>query len=158
MAVAEVIKYFEDNQLSFNIMELDASTATVQDAAIAHNVDPDRIAKSIALQAGDRRILLVTSGTSRIDNKRFKALFSVKPRMLKAEDVLIATGHPVGGVCPFGLRTEMEVFLDISLKAYETVFPAAGAPNASVEIEPETLREITHAAWVEVCRMPETTE
>ncbi|SCZ79356.1 YbaK/EbsC family protein [Acidaminobacter hydrogenoformans] len=155
MSVSDVKKFFEDHNLSFEIMELEDSTATVELAAAAHNVVPDQIAKSIALYAGDEKFLLVTSGMSRLDNKKFKATFKAKPRMMSAEDVLEATGHPVGGVCPFGLKTEMKICLDASLKRFDTVFPAAGAHNASIEISPERLKEITHGTWVDVCKNPE---
>lgn len=155
MSVSDVRKFFKDHQLEFEIMELEESTATVTLAATAHGVHPDRIAKSIALSAGSRHVLLVTTGTSRVDNKLFKAVFSAKPRMLGAEDVLALTGHPVGGVCPFALKTPMEIFLDDSLKAFDTVFPAAGAPNASIEITPDKLRDITNAEWIKVCQRPD---
>lgn len=155
MAVSDVRKFFEQYNLSFEIMELEDSTATVDLAAAAHNVEPDRIAKSIALYAGEEKFLLVASGMSRLDNKKFKTAFKAKPRMMTAEDVLEATGHPVGGVCPFGLRTDMKICLDASLKHFETVFPAAGAPNASIEISPARLQEITNGTWVDVCKSPE---
>lgn len=155
MAVSDVRNFFEKHHLSFDIMELEDSTATVDLAAAAHNVEPDQIAKSIALYAGEEKFLLVTSGMSRLDNKKFKSTFKAKPRMMTAEDVLEATGHPVGGVCPFGLKTDMKICLDASLKRFETVFPAAGAPNASIEISPERLQEITNGTWVDVCKSPE---
>ena len=155
MAVSDVKKFFKDHNLRFEIMELEDSTATVELAAAAHNVVPDQIAKSIALYAGEEKFLLVTSGMSRLDNKKFKATFKAKPRMMSAEDVLEATGHPVGGVCPFGLRTEMKICLDASLKRFSTVFPAAGAHNASIEISPERLQEITQGTWVDVCKNPD---
>ena len=158
MAVSDVRKFFEQHNLSFEIMELEDSTATVELAAAAHNVEPDQIAKSIALSAGEEKFLLVTSGMSRLDNKKFKNAFKVKPKMMTAEDVLEATGHPVGGVCPFGLRTNMNIYLDTSLKRFETVFPGAGAPNASIEISPERLQEVTNGTWVDVCKSPEGSE
>jgi prolyl-tRNA editing enzyme YbaK/EbsC (Cys-tRNA(Pro) deacylase) len=155
MAVSDVKHFFRLHNLDYEIMELEESTATVELAAAAHNVVPDRIAKSIAITAGELKVLLVTSGMSRLDNKKFKAAFSVKPRMMNGEDVLESTGHPVGGVCPFGLRTEMKICLDASLRHYETVFPAAGAQNASIEISPERLQEITQGEWVDVCKLAE---
>ena len=156
MAVAEVKRFFEEHRLNYEIMELEASTATVELAAAAHQVLPDQIAKSIALYAGEEKILLVTSGMSRLDNKKFKAAFRAKPRMMSAEEVLSYTGHPVGGVCPFGLKSDFKIYLDTSLKDYETVFPAAGAHNASIEIPPDQLQAITGATWAEVCRKPDS--
>ena len=155
MAVSDVREFFKQRDLNFEIMELEDSTATVELAAAAHNVEPDQIAKTIALNVGEEKFLLVTSGMSKLDNKKFRTTFNAKPRMMNAEDVLESTGHPVGGVCPFGLRTEMKIYLDNSLKHFKTVFPGAGAPNASIEISPEQLQEITNGTWVDVCKNPE---
>ena len=133
-------------------MVTEGSSATVALAADAHNVDPDQIAKTICLKAGDTILLVVTAGTKRLDNRKFRDRFSAKPRMLGAEDVVEATSHPVGGVCPFGLPSALPIYCDISLKNYAEVVPAAGATNAAVRITPDHMAALTGAEWVDVCQ------
>lgn len=133
-------------------MVTEGSSATVALAAEAHNVDPDQIAKTICLKAGDTILLVVTAGTKRLDNRKFRDRFSAKPRMLGAEDVVEATSHPVGGVCPFGLPSALPIYCDISLKNYAEVVPAAGATNAAVRITPDHMAALTGAEWVDVCQ------
>lgn len=127
------------------------SSATVALAADAHGVVPAQIAKTICLRVGDAPLLVVASGTARLDNRKFKDRFGGKPRMLDAAEVLAATGHPVGGVCPFGLPSPLPVYCDRSLRAFAEVVPAAGATNAAVRIAPERLAELVRADWVDVC-------
>jgi prolyl-tRNA editing enzyme YbaK/EbsC (Cys-tRNA(Pro) deacylase) len=136
------------------VIELPASTATVALAAEAHGVEPGRIAKTLSLRVGDDVILLVTRGDVRLDNQKFKATFRTKPKMLDAADVEAATGHPVGGVSPFGLLRAPRVYCDVSLKDFDEVLPAAGATNAAVRIRPERLAELTGAEWVDVTSPP----
>ena len=131
---------------------MDESTATVELAAKAHGVEPALIAKSIAMQLKDRNILIVTKGDARIDNRKYKDTFKTKCKMLKADVVLEVTGHPVGGVCPFGLKSELDIFLDTSLKDFEYIYPAAGSTNSSIKITPDELQRIANASWVDVCR------
>jgi prolyl-tRNA editing enzyme YbaK/EbsC (Cys-tRNA(Pro) deacylase) len=121
-------------------------------AAEAHGVDPDQIAKTICLKAGDTILLVVTAGMKRLDNRKFRDRFAAKPRMLGAEEVVEVTSHPVGGVCPFGLPSDLPVYCDVSLKNYAEVVPAAGAINAAVRISPERLVQLTKAEWVDVCQ------
>ena len=101
---------------------------------------------------GDRVVLVVTSGTARLDNRKFKDRFLAKPRMLDADEALTATSHPVGGICPFGLPTPLPVFCDVSLRAFSEVVPAAGDTNAAVRLEPERMAALTGAEWVDVCQ------
>ena len=134
------------------MLETETSSATVALAAEAHDVDPDQIAKTICLKAGDTILLVVTAGMKRLDNRKFRDRFAAKPRMLGAEEVVEVTSHPVGGVCPFGLPSDLPVYCDVSLKNYAEVVPAAGAINAAVRISPERLVQLTKAEWVDVCQ------
>jgi prolyl-tRNA editing enzyme YbaK/EbsC (Cys-tRNA(Pro) deacylase) len=123
----------------------------VELAAQAHGVEPDQIAKTICLRAGEQAMLLVTNGTSRLNNLKFKNRFGVKARMLGPDEVLTLTSHPVGGVCPFGLPSPLPVYCDVSLKRFDEVVPAAGAINAAVRISPERMAEIVCAEWADLC-------
>ncbi len=133
------------------IIELTSSTATVEQAAAGHGVTPAQIAKTLSFRVRDRDLLLVTSGMARLDNKKAKAVFGGKPRMLGAQEVAAITGHPVGGVCPFGLATPLPVYCDVSLKAFDEVVPAAGSIHSAVRINPLRMAEIVGAQWVDVC-------
>ncbi|WP_205481824.1 YbaK/EbsC family protein [Sphingomonas arenae] len=136
------------------IIEAHASTATVADAAIALNVEPGRIAKTLSIRVKETILLLVTRGDARLDNGKCKMALGGRPRMLGAEETLEATGHPVGGVCPFGLTLPLPIYCDVSLRAFDQVYPAAGSRNASVEITPTRLAELVGAHWVDVCTVP----
>lgn len=152
MSLQSVRDFFETRQLDLPIIELDVSTATVALAAQAHGVEPGRIAKTLAFRLGDGRvILLVTSGDRRIDNQKFKLAFG-KGKMLAVEEVAELTGHPVGGVCPFGLAQPLAIYLDTSLQSYDLVLPAAGATHSAVQISPEQMADVTQGEWVEVCQ------
>jgi len=131
------------------------STATVETAARALGVEPGRIAKTLAVRAGDHLFLLVARGDTRLDNRKSKDAFGARPRMLGPEETLEVTGHPVGGVCPFGLATPLPVYLDVSLKAFDVVYPAGGSLNTSVEVPTERLFDLVGERWVDLCRLPE---
>jgi prolyl-tRNA editing enzyme YbaK/EbsC (Cys-tRNA(Pro) deacylase) len=151
MSVQSVKAFFAEHAPDLHVIELDVSTATVGEAAAGHNVEPGQIAKTLALRIGDDVVLLVAKGTSRLDNKKFKAQFSAKPRMLGLDEVERETGHPVGGVCPFGLVKPLKVYCDIALRDYNEVVPAAGGTKAAVRIAPERIAALTHAEWIDVC-------
>lgn len=136
------------------IIEVAASTATVDEAAQALGVAPSRIAKTLAVRAG-AVFLLVTRGDARLDNAKCKARFGTRPRMLGAEETLALTGHPVGGVCPFGLLTALPIYVDVSLRGFELIYPAAGSLNSSVEVAPERLAALVATDWVDLCRAPD---
>lgn len=154
MSLQSVRDFFSARQLDLPIIELEVSTATVDLAAEAHGVEPGRIAKTLSFRLGDgSAILLVTRGDARIDNRKFKEALG-KGRMLPAEEVEVLTGHPVGGVCPFGLAQPLPIYLDHSLRAYDEVLPAAGAVHSAVRISPSRLAEVTGGTWVDVCRLP----
>ncbi|MBJ3778888.1 YbaK/EbsC family protein [Acuticoccus mangrovi] len=152
MSLASVRSFLAVHAPDLTVIETEQSSATVALAAEAHGVEPGQIAKTIALRAGDEVRIVVASGTARLDNKKVRDTFGGKGRMLDAEEVLAVTGHPVGGVCPFGLATPLAVYCDASLRAYAEVVPAAGAPNAAVRIATARLAAITGATWVDVCR------
>jgi prolyl-tRNA editing enzyme YbaK/EbsC (Cys-tRNA(Pro) deacylase) len=152
MSLQSVRDFFLARQLDIPIIELDESTATVALAAQAHGVEPGRIAKTLAFRLGDGRvILLVASGDRRIDNQKFKLVFG-KGKMLAVEEVAELTGHPVGGVCPFGLAQPLAIYLDTSLQSYDEVLPAAGATHSAVRISPTQMADVTQGEWVEVCQ------
>jgi prolyl-tRNA editing enzyme YbaK/EbsC (Cys-tRNA(Pro) deacylase) len=132
------------------------STATVIEAADVLGVAPARIAKTLALRVGDAVFLVLARGDARIDNAKTKAEFGGRPRMLSAEDAFEVTGHRVGGVCPFGLATAVPVYCDVSLRGFDTVFPAAGSLTSSVEAAPERLAALVSQRWVDICKLPET--
>jgi prolyl-tRNA editing enzyme YbaK/EbsC (Cys-tRNA(Pro) deacylase) len=151
MTIAAVREFFATRNLDLPIIELEVNTATVALAAEAHGVEPGRIAKTLAFRLGDGRVVLVVAaGDVRVNHGKFKGVFG-KGKMLNAEDVVALTGHPVGGVCPFGLAEPLPVYLDASLKAYDEVLPAAGSVNSAVRIGIELLAEVTHGEWVDVC-------
>ncbi|MEJ7927372.1 YbaK/EbsC family protein [Sphingobium sp. AN641] len=137
------------------IIDQGVSTATVAQAAQALGVEPARIAKTLSLRAGDRVVVVVTRGDARLHNGKAKAALGTKPRMLSADEVEALTGHPVGGVCPFGLATPLPVYCDLSLKAFATVYPAAGSRTASVELTPDRLAALTGAQWIDICTLPQ---
>jgi len=152
VSLASVRAFFAERAPDIAVIELDVSTATVAEAAAAYGVEPGQIAKTLSLQAGDRTVLLVTAGDARLDNAKAKAAFGGKVKMLDLAEVEGVTGHPVGGVCPFGLATSLPVYCDVSLKAWDVVIPAAGDIHAAVRISPDRMLELTGAAWVDACR------
>ncbi|WES69115.1 YbaK/EbsC family protein [Superficieibacter sp. HKU1] len=151
MSLQSVRQFFADRAPDVEIIELSQSTATVALAAAAHRVEPGQIAKTLSLKVKDDVILVVAKGDARLDNKKLKSVFGAKARMLSSDEVVIMTGHPVGGVCPFGLENPLAVYCDISLRQYQEVFPAAGAIHSAVRIAPERMAQLTDATWVDVC-------
>lgn len=155
MSLESVREHFAKAAPDLEIIVTDQSSATVDLAAAAHGVSPGQIAKTLSFQLKDRIFLVVARGDARMDNKKAKAAFGGKVKMLGLEEVEKLTGHPVGGVCPFGLAQPLKVYCDVSLKDFDIVIPAAGATNAAVRIAPERMAEITNADWVDVCQSPE---
>ena len=151
MSIKSVKEQFDKIAPDLKILEFNEPTATVEQAAKAHNVEPGQIVKTIALVL-DKPILLMTAGDVKIDNKKFKDLFKKKAKMLSADDTLTYTSHPIGGVCPFGLPVKTDIFGDKSLNAYDLVIPAAGSRNSSVKIQRKRLFEITNAILVDVTK------
>lgn len=151
MSIDSARRFFAAKAPDILVMEATESTATVALAAAAFGVEPGQIAKTLSLRVGDSVFLLVTGGTARLHNGKAKAAFGGKTRMLGAHEVEVLTGHPVGGVCPFGLPAPLPIYCDVSLKAYDEVLPAAGSGNSAVRISPLRLAELVGAAWVDVC-------
>lgn len=151
MTVESVRAFFAAHAPDIAILETEGSTATVEMAAKGHGVEPAQIAKTLSLRVKDRVVLVVTSGTARLDNRKTKDVLGGKPRMLTAEEVVTLTGHPVGGVCPFGLATPLPVYCDVSLRAFDEVVPAAGSINSALRIAPARMAELVNARWVDVC-------
>ena len=152
MSLESVRQFLSENAPDISVIVTEASSATVVLAAEAHGVEPDQIAKTICLRIGEDVVLVVTAGTKRLDNRKFKDRFGVKPRMLDAEAVVEATSHPVGGVCPFGLPSPLRVYCDLSLKAFDEVVPAAGATNAAVKIAPDRMLSLVAGEWADLCQ------
>lgn len=151
MSVASVRAFFAQHAPDIAVIESGQSSATVALAALAFGVEPARIAKTLSLRVSERVVLIVASGTARMNNKKIKACFGAKPKMLAADEVAEITGHQVGGVCPFGLKMPLPVYCDVSLRAFDEVVPAAGSINSAVRIAPQRMAELTHAEWVDVC-------
>jgi prolyl-tRNA editing enzyme YbaK/EbsC (Cys-tRNA(Pro) deacylase) len=152
MSLDSVRAFFAAHAPDIEVIVTEESSATVALAAEAHGVEPAQIAKTICLRAGDQIMLVVAGGMARIDNRKFRDRFGAKARMLEADQVVEATSHPVGGVCPFGLPAPLPVYCDTSLRSFEEVVPAAGATNAAVRLPPERMAELTNAEWVDVCQ------
>lgn len=153
MAIEQVKEYFKQFGLQDKIMEFETSSATVELAANTLGVIPARIAKSLSFRTEDGCMLIVTAGDAKIDNSKFKQLFHRKATMLTAQEVEELVGHQVGGVCPFGIKPGIPVYLDVSMKRFDTVFPAAGSGNSAIEFTCEELFQYSGAKeWIDVCK------
>jgi prolyl-tRNA editing enzyme YbaK/EbsC (Cys-tRNA(Pro) deacylase) len=153
VSAESVREWLSQHAPDLRLIEVQESTATVDTAAKALGVEPGRIAKTLAVRAGDHLFLLVARGDARLDNGKSKSEFGARPRMLGADETLEVTGHPVGGVCPFGLKTQLPVYMDVSLQAFDVVFPAGGSLNTSVEVPTQRLFELVAERWVDLCRL-----
>ena len=153
MAIEKVKAFFSDYQMEDRIRVLDASSATVELAALALGCEPCRIAKTLSFLVQERPILIVMAGDAKIDNAAYKAQFGAKAKMLTPDEVATLVGHEVGGVCPFGIKEGVAVYLDVSLKRFATVFPACGSGNSAIELTiPELERYSGFSAWIDVCK------
>jgi prolyl-tRNA editing enzyme YbaK/EbsC (Cys-tRNA(Pro) deacylase) len=155
MSAESVRAWLAEHAPDLPIIEVSESTATVALAAEALGVEPGRIAKTLAIRVNNVVFLLVTRGDARLDNAKTKERFGGRPRMLGPEETLELTGHPVGGVCPFGLASALPVYCDVSLRAFDEIFPAGGSLNTSVRTTPARLADLVGAGWVDLCRLPE---
>ena len=151
MSLESVRQFFAEHAPEIEIIELAESTATVGMAARAHGVTPGEIAKTLSLKVKNDVVLIVTRGDARLDNRKLKAALGAKARMLSVDEVINWTGHPVGGVCPFGLENPLTVYCDVSLRSFDEVLPAAGAIHSAVRISPQQMAELTNARWIDVC-------
>lgn len=153
MSIEKVKKYFEKYGIENRILEFDVSSATVELAAAALGCLPEKIAKTLSFSVADAPILIVAAGDAKVDNAKFKSKFGVKAKMLPADTVETLIGHSVGGVCPFGINNGVRVFLDESLKRFETVFPACGSSNSAIELSiPELEKYSGYEEWIDVCK------
>ncbi len=153
MAIEKVRDYFEKWDMADQILEFDVSSATVELAAEAVGCEPERIAKTLSFMVDEKPILIVAAGDTKIDNAKYRAQFSTKAKMLKPDQVVELIGHAVGGVCPFGIHDGATVYLDESLKRFETVFPACGSSNSAIELTIEELEKYSnYSSWVDVCK------
>jgi prolyl-tRNA editing enzyme YbaK/EbsC (Cys-tRNA(Pro) deacylase) len=153
MAIESVRAFFAAFGMEDRVLEFAVSSATVELAAQALNCEPCRIAKTLSFTAGGSPILIVTAGDAKIDNAKYKARFGTKAKMLTPEEAVSLVGHAVGGVCPFAVKEGVTVYLDVSLKRFETVFPACGSSSSAIELTPDELEKYSaSAAWVDVCR------
>ncbi len=153
MAIEKVRAYFKEHGMEERVQEFDVSSATVELAARALRCEPQRIAKTLSFMAGDQAVLIVTAGDAKIDNPKYKAKFGKKAKMLSPDEVETIVGHAVGGVCPFAVNEGVKVYLDVSLKRFDTVFPACGSPNSAIELTIPELEEYSgYAEWVDVCK------
>lgn len=157
MSIEQGRAYFRELGIEDRVREFDVSSATVELAAQALGVEGARIAKTLSFKlADDRPILILAAGDARIDNHKYKEKFHTKAKMLTPAEVLAMIGHPVGGVCPFGIRDGVDVYLDESLKRFVTVFPAVGSASSAIELNLEELFEYSKALeWIDVCKLPE---
>ncbi len=153
MAIERVKTYFREHGMEERIQEFDVSSATVELAAAALQCDPQRIAKTLSFMVDGHAVLVVAAGDAKIDNSKYKAQFGTKAKLLSLEEVETLVGHAVGGVCPFAVNKGVEVYLDVSLKRFQTVFPACGSSNSAIELTiPELERHSGYAAWIDVCK------
>ena len=153
MSVEKVREYFRQYAIEDKVRELEMSSATVELAAAALNCEPCRIAKTLSFSVNDNPILIVAAGDAKIDNKKYKDHFGVKAKMLAPDDVVAKIGHAIGGVCPFAVNEGVDIYLDESLKRFDTVFPACGSSNSAIELTIPQLEQYTpYKKWVDVCK------
>jgi prolyl-tRNA editing enzyme YbaK/EbsC (Cys-tRNA(Pro) deacylase) len=153
MSIEKVREYLKQYNRETDILEMTSSTATVELAAQVLGTKPARIAKSLSFQDGESAMIIVVAGDAKVDNKKYKNEFGFKAKMLSPDDAIKYTGHAVGGVCPFALPKDIKVFLDESMKRFETMFPACGSSNSAIELTLEELEEYSNSIkWVDVCK------
>lgn len=156
MSIEKVREYFKSKNFEDRIIEFDVSSATVELAAEALGCAPALIAKTLSFKVNDGPVLIVCAGDTKIDNGKFKAQFSTKAKMLTPEEAVEMVGHAVGGVCPFAVNEGVRVFLDNSLRRFETVYPAAGSSSSAVKVSPDELETLSAAeGWIDVCKLKE---
>lgn len=152
MSVESVRNFFKERNQKDPVFELEDSGATVDLAAQVIGVEAKFIAKTLAFKLKENYILVVTRGDARIDNKKFRTHFKTKAKMLGLDEVEEITGHPVGGVCPFGLKNPIDIYIDVSIKDFDFVYPAAGSRTTALKISPESIQQLTNAEWIDVCQ------
>lgn len=154
MAIENVKDFFKQYDMDTQIQEFIVSSATVDLAASALGCEPERIAKTLSFLVNGQAVLVVIAGDAKVDNRKFKDFFSTKAKMLSPGEVIELVGHAVGGVCPFAIKSDVSVYLDISLKRFETVFPACGSSNSAIELSIKQLEEYSgYSQWIDVCKV-----
>lgn len=154
MSLEKVREYFKKFNMADKIMEFDTSSATVELAARALNCAPERIAKTISFKTPQSVVLVVTAGDVKIDNKKYRDFFKTKAKMLHGEEVEALTGHKIGGVCPFAVKSGVKIYLDESMKRFSSVFPACGSANSAIELSiPELEKTVDFIGWVDICSL-----
>ena len=153
MAIDIVREYLKQWGKDADILEFNTSSATVEMASIAVGVEPSRIAKTLSFKTPEGAILIITAGDTKIDNGKYKGEFGLKAKMLNPEEVLEYTGHAIGGICPFGLTQKLPVYADISMRRFETLYPACGSSNSAIELTCEELERFANCEkWIDVCK------
>lgn len=155
MSVESVTKYFSDRNIENPVFKLDNSGATVEQAAETIHTNPKYIAKTLAFKLKDEDILIIVRGDFKVSNRKFKDFFGIKAKMVDSDKVLNEIGHPIGGLCPFGLKNEVKVYIDISIKDFEYVYPAAGSKDYALKISPKQMQKLVNAKWLDVCKNPQ---
>ena len=153
MSLEKAEKYLEEKGFLDHVIELEASTATVTEAAAALHVEPSMIAKTMSFLQNDKAVLILTEGTARVDNRKYKDTFHTKAKMMSPDEVTELVGHSVGGVCPFGVKEGVAVYLDESLKRFDVVYPACGSASSAVKLTiPELETASGYLGWIDVCK------
>lgn len=156
MALETAKKYIEDLGYGDRVMVFDVSSATVELAAKAVGTEPEKIAKSLTFKVDDKPVMVLCAGDAKVSNSKYKAFFHTKAKMLTFDEVHELIGHDVGGVCPFGIKNGVEVYLDESLKRFEVVYPACGSANSAVKLSIEELEKVSgYLQWIDICNIPE---
>lgn len=157
MAIERVREYFKTFGIEDRMLEFEVSSATVELAAQALGCEGKRIAKTLSFHVDGKVVLIVAAGDAKIDNSKYKGYFHAKAKMLSYDEAESLIGHAVGGVCPFAVNDNVEVYLDESLRRFETVYPAVGSSNSAIELTPDELEKYStnFVAWVDVCKLPE---
>ncbi len=156
MALEEAKAYLESKGYGDRIQIFDVSSATVELAAVAVGTEPEKIAKSLTFMVDEQAVMIICAGDAKINNGKYKGYFHKKAKMLTREEVNELIGHDVGGVCPFGIKEGVDVYLDVSLKRFEKIYPACGSANSAVELTPDELEQLSESKeWIDVCKIPE---
>ena len=156
MALEEAKEYLVNKGYGDRILIFDVSSATVELAAVAVGTEPEKIAKSLTFMVDEQPVMIICAGDAKINNSKYKAYFHKKAKMLTREEVNELIGHDVGGVCPFGIKDGVDVYMYVSLKRFEKIYPACGSANSAVELTPEELEQLSgNRGWIDVCKIPE---
>ena len=152
MSIDRVREFMRERKMEDKILEFEVSSATVELAAVAVGCEPARIAKTLSFMVDGGAVLIVAAGDAKVDNAKFKAQFHTKAKMLTPDEAVEMVGHAVGGVCPFAVNDSVKVYLDVSLRRFETVFPACGSSNSAIELTMDRLEHLSGGQWIDACK------